>query len=58
MLPVGTARTERRQAWTSLALYVLGVAAVAAVLALGLSAAWQGTFDWLMPQFTTNSLPD
>lgn len=58
MLPVRADRPERRRAWASLGLYVLGVAAVAAVLALGLSAAWQGTFDWLKPQFTADSLPD
>ena len=52
-----SARAERRHAWFSLALYVLAVAAAAAVVALGLSAAWQGTFDWLLPQLTAEPLP-
>lgn len=57
MVPVTTGRTGRRHTWTALALYLLGVAAVGAVLALGFSAAWQGTFEWLMPQLTTEPLP-
>src|SRR5699024_10964509 len=58
MLPVDTEGTGRRRAWSARALYVLGVAAVAALLGLSLSAAWQGTFEWLIPQLTADLPPE
>lgn len=47
----------RVRAMVLLLAYLVGSAAVAALLAVGLGVVWQEIFDWALPYLTPRSLP-